>query len=177
MLFAGHNFNRGELMDSFTSLKNKLEATGLYDVLLGTNIYAELKAYAAALDVMFGELDIMLRELFIATAESYGITNRERLLGKERDTYTLEKRREMLIVYEQMMGEKCTKEAFEMVLSGYGLSDFEIVESPADSTVTIDIGDDVPEEIKKMIAERITADFPSHITVEVNFLSDTASNG
>lgn len=159
-------------MDSFTSLKNKLEATGLYDVLSGTNIYAELRAYSAALDVMFDELAVMLRELFICTAESYGIANRERLLGKERDSFTLEKRREMLIVYERMMGEKCTKEAFEALLSGYGLNDFEIAESPFDSTVTISIGDVVPEEIKKLVAERIAADFPSHLTVNTVYLSD-----
>lgn len=164
-------------MDSFTSMKTKLEATGLYSIAQGTNIFDELKAYAAALDELFTQLDVMLGEMFISTAQSYGIVNRELLLGRERDNYPLAKRREMLLVYEQMTDGRCTPEAFEDLLSGYGLSNFKITENPAASKVTIDVSDAVSAEVKKLVEQRVKADFPTHLTVEVNFLSDTADEG
>ncbi len=156
-------------MDSFTSMKSKLEATGLYSVVPGTNIYAELKAYAAGLDVLFETLDVMLRELFIDTAETWGIDNRELLLGRIKDDCTLEKRREMLKIYEQMMGGKCTLEAFNMVLKGYGLNNFEIAELPIRNRVTINVNESVSDEQKSVIEERIAADFPSHLYVAVTY--------
>ncbi|MCD8025632.1 MAG: hypothetical protein LUF33_01500 [Clostridiales bacterium] len=68
-------------MDSFTSMKSKLLPLGLYTIEDGSNLYAELKAYAAGLDSVFENLDTMLREYFIDTAQTYGITEREKLIG------------------------------------------------------------------------------------------------
>ena len=61
-------------MNSFSSMKNKLSAIGIYNIENGSNIYNELKAYSVELDRIFSELDTMLREYFIETAQSYGIT-------------------------------------------------------------------------------------------------------
>ena len=55
-------------------MKNKLSAIGIYNIENGSNIYNELKAYSVELDRIFSELDTMLREYFIETAQSYGIT-------------------------------------------------------------------------------------------------------
>ena len=90
-------------MESFDSMKTKLDALGLYKIEENSNIYAELKSYAAALDEMFAILETMLKELFIDTAEDYGISSREILLGREKDGFSLEKRREMLKIYERQV--------------------------------------------------------------------------
>ena len=60
-------------MNSFESMKTKLEGTGLYDITAKSNIGAELLAYAEGLDSVFDMLEMMERELFIDTAEDFGI--------------------------------------------------------------------------------------------------------
>ncbi len=156
-------------MDSFTSMKTKLEATGLYKIEEGSNIFAELSAYAAGLDVLFETLDKMLAELFIDTAEDYGLSCREELLGKVKNDYPIDRRREMLKIYEQMMGGKCTLDAFEMILRGYGLSDFQIREDVLRKRVTIKVTDNAAPELRALVEERVALDFPTHLLVTVNY--------
>ena len=88
-------------MDSYTSMVKKLTDTKLYSVRTGGRTYAELKAFAAGLDLLFNELDEMLKEYFIDTAQSYGLTERERFTGAVRDDLSIEKRRELLKIREQ----------------------------------------------------------------------------
>ena len=59
-------------MNSFDSMKTKLESTGLYKVTAKSNIRAELLAYAEGLNTEFDMLETMERELFIDTAENCG---------------------------------------------------------------------------------------------------------
>mgnify|MGYP001224039914 CR=1 FL=1 len=95
-------------MDSYTSMVKKLTDTKLYSVRTGGRTYAELKAFAAGLDLLFNELDEMLKEYFIDTAQSYGLTERERFTGAVRDDLSIEKRRELLKIREQTNEEFCT---------------------------------------------------------------------
>lgn len=156
-------------MDSFNSMKTKLDALGIYDITDGKNIFAELKAYSVVFDELFAELGIMLRELFVDTAQTYGIDTRGLLLGKIKAEFPLEQRREMLKIYEQMMGGKCTPEAFDMILKGYGLTNFSVVEGPTHNRLVININDTVTAEHKKLIEEQVNADFPSHLTITINY--------
>ena len=96
-------------------MKSKLIATGLYTLEDSSNTSEELKAFAQELDIIFDTLDEMTREYFIATAQSYGIIERERFIGKERSELPTEQRREMLIIQEQMMGNSCSKGAFGLM--------------------------------------------------------------
>ena len=150
-------------------MKSKLIATGLYTLEDSSNTSEELKAFAQELDIIFDTLDEMTREYFIATAQRYGIIERERFIGKERSELPTEQRREMLLIQEQMMGNSCSKGAFELMLKGTGLSDFTITESFATQAVTVTINDVLTAEIKQMIEEKIRAEFPSHLDVTVTF--------
>ena len=156
-------------MSSYNSMKTKLYATGLYKLDDSSNTAQELKAFAQELDVMFDMLEEMTRECFIATAQSYGIIERERFIGKERSELPTEQRREMLLIQEQMMGNSCSKGAFELMLRGVGLTNFTITESFATQAVTVTINDVLTAEIKQMIEEKILAEFPSHLDVTVTF--------
>lgn len=159
-------------MDSFNSMKSKLDVLGIYNITEGKNIFAELKAYSVVIDELFEELDVMLRELFVDTAQTYGIDTREQLLGRTKEEFPLEQRREILKIYEQMMGGKCTVEAFEMILKGYGLTSFSILEGPTHNRLAITVNDEVTLELKKLVEEQVSADFPSHLTLEVNFAQE-----
>lgn len=156
-------------MDSFNSMKSKIDALGIYDITNGKNIYAELKAYSVVIDELFTELDEMLRELFVDTAQTYGIDTRELLLGKIKDEFPLEQRREILKIYEQMMGGKCTPKAFDMILKGYGLTNFSVVEGPTHNRLVINVNDAVTLEQKKLVEDQVKADFPSHLTITINY--------
>ncbi len=160
-------------MGSYDSMKTKLEPVGLYKVADGSNISNELKAYAEGIDTLFENLDVMTRECFIDTAETYGITQREIFTGKEKDNYTIEQRREMLRLQEQNMGNKCNMEAFSDRLRSFGVYDFYFNEGFSKNVLAIFINDTLSEATKKMIEEKVEAEFPAHLVVSVNYTSET----
>ena len=69
MFYCRYSYDWGEVMNSFDSMKTKLESTGLYKVTAKSNIRAELLVYAEGLNTEFDMLETMERELFIDTAE------------------------------------------------------------------------------------------------------------
>lgn len=158
-------------MDSYTSMVKKLTDTKLYSVRTGGRTYAELKAFAAGLDLLFNELDEMLKEYFIDTAQSYGLTERERFTGAVRDDLSIEKRRELLKIREQTNEEFCTPEGFNKILEGYGLGGFELIENPQKNALTVKIYDALDEQNKAWVNKMIENDFPAHLAVTVDFAS------
>lgn len=158
-------------MDSYTSMVKKLTDTKLYSVRTGGRTYAELKAFAAGLDLLFNELGKMLKEYFIDTAQSYGLTERERFTGAVRDDLSIEKRRELLKIREQTNEEFCTPEGFNKILEGYGLGGFELIENPQKNALTVKIYDALDEQNKAWVNKMIENDFPAHLAVTVDFAS------
>lgn len=84
-------------MNPFLSMKKKLEPLGVYSLSGGTFVEAELKAYAAEFGLLLAAAEELKRELFIRTAERFGLTLREAAAGPEREYLPLEARREMLL--------------------------------------------------------------------------------
>lgn len=156
-------------MDSYTSMVKKLTDTKLYSVRTGGITYAELKAFAAGLDLLFNELDEMLKEYFIDMAQSYGLTERERFTGAVRDDLSIEKRRELLKIREQTNEEFCTPEGFNKILEGYGLGNFKITENPSQNALTVKISDSLSELNKVWVNKMIENDFPAHLEITVEF--------
>lgn len=157
------------MMNSFDSMKTKLEGTGLYRITANSNIKAEISAYATGLDTAFDTLEIMERELFIDTAESFGIAERERFVGKIREEYPIEKRREMLKISEQKIGGKCTPDDFKRIVKGYGVENFTIAEAPLRNRLAVNISDSKTDAEKKLIEKQVNADFPLHLFVTISY--------
>lgn len=155
-------------MNSYNSMKSKLEQSGLYKITSGTNVSNELSAYAVALDVMYKELETIERELFIDTASTYGISSREKFFGKERSDKSLSARREILKAFERMTGESTVK-AFENTIKSYGVSDFDISENFAGSEVVINIRSALSEAEKELVRSRVEEDFPAHLVITINY--------
>lgn len=154
-------------MNSYDSMKNKLNEVGIYNISENSNISKELYAYAEGLDGLFDSLDTMIKECYIETAEDCGIIRREKFLGKERTEYTTEKRREMLKLLEQNMGGKCNSQAFSDILRSCGLTDFSFAESPTGYRLSIHINDILTKEQKDIVAERVNAEFPLHLSIGI----------
>lgn len=158
-------------MNSFESMKTKLEGTGLYDITAKSNIGAELLAYAEGLDSVFNMLEMMERELFIDTAENFGIAERERFVGKVREGYSIEKRRNMLKISEQKVGGKCTPDDFKQIVRGYGVENFTFQEAPSRNRLAINISDSKTDAEKKYIEKCVNADFPLHLNVIISYVN------
>ena len=73
-------------MSEFQIMRNILSSTGIYDVSQGSELYAEIMAYSEGLDMLFDEVNEMLRECFVNTAENYGLTYRESWIKKYNPT-------------------------------------------------------------------------------------------
>lgn len=157
------------MMGSYDSMKEKLNAVGIYSNDENSNISKELSACAEGLDCLFETLDTMTKEYFIETAEDFGIERREKFLGKEKEEYSTEKRRGMLMLQEQNMGGKCTPDAFCDILRSCGLTDFTFTELPTSFRLSITINDMLSQEQKKIVTERIKLEFPLHLLVAINF--------
>lgn len=157
-------------MDSFNSLKQKHLQTGLYKIEENNNIFAELKAYAKGLDYLFDIYDEILREMFVDTAESYGLTERERFMGEVNDNFGSNERRYIINTRECANENFCTVSAFEKMLESYGLKNFKMSENFSGQTVTIAIKDNLTVEQKNYVKGMIEKDFPAHLIVNVNFV-------
>ena len=107
-------------MSEFEIMKKHLEDTGLYNIVPGGIVYAELKAYAAGLDILFDEAEELIRECFIPTAESYGLELREALVQRVNLLNTLEGRRNALINAFAISSEDFTYEGMDKVAASFG---------------------------------------------------------
>lgn len=157
------------MMSSYDSMKNKLNKTGIYNIDENSNIASELKACSLGLDALFNTLDSMTKEYYIETAEDFGIFRREKFLGKEKTEYSIEKRREMLILQEQNMGKKCNAEYFSDILKSCGLSDFTFNEYPNAFKIMVTVNDTLTQEQKAVVTQRINLEFPLHLTKIINY--------
>lgn len=156
-------------MDSFNSIKQKHLQTGLYNIDINSNIYAELKAYAKGLDYLFDFYDEILNELFIDTAQSYGLTERERFMGVVNNNFGSSDRREIIKTREYTNENFCSLGAFEKILESYGLKKFKITENFSGQTVTISINDSLSVTQKNYVRSMVEKDFPVHLIVNVVF--------
>lgn len=153
-------------MDSYTSMKTKLTQTGLYDVLVGTLTHNELKAYALELDKLRKELEEMTREYYIVTAQSYGLSEREKFLGKVRNEYDINKRRQLLIFEERPLETAASIVDFINFLKGCGIDDF-YIDQRYNNTMSITIYDTVSPVRQKELNQRILAELPPHYIVKI----------
>lgn len=156
-------------MDSYTSMKSKLEKLKLYDFEKGKYIKAELLVYADEIDRIDAELEKLMKEYFISTAEDYGLTARERFIGVERSELELSHRREMLLGRENILSTGFTREAFENVLYSLGLKDFQIIEDFEGFRTIIDVDDTVSEEEQDVIRDSAERIFPAHLDITIRF--------
>lgn len=156
-------------MTSYESMKQKLAPMGLYSLSSGSEVDCELKAYAMGLQPLFDELDMLEREAFIPTAETFGLRERERFIGKERDDLNTEERRERLICAEQCMGDDATLRGFEKFMRSCGLKKFEVVEYPTRARIEIFVNDLLPPGEKNLVVEKISREVPAHMNTIIHF--------
>lgn len=128
-------------MTSYDSMRSKLISTGLYRVSEGDAVDCELKAYSEELDRVYSELDVLLREAFVQTAETYGITEREKFIGKERSDLTLEGRRELLMLRETSASGGHGIADLNQVIESLGVTDYTVTVVQQQCKITVEVND------------------------------------
>lgn len=155
------------MSDTYISMKNALSTLSLYDF-DDTNISNELKVYAYVLDELNNELNVMLDECFIDTASSYGLSQRELIIGDVRNDLSVDKRREMLKLRESICKSSFTVEKIKESLKSFGLQ-FELKEYPSLYIVNIDARGSYSAKEQVWIRNEVEKIMPAHLTAQVIF--------
>ncbi len=109
-------------MTELEHLCELLSETGLYDPGDNSVIYAELAAYAEGLELFFGELEELLRECFVSTAEAEGLTMREAIIRRMNFNHTLAGRRSALTAAMSVGTRDVTSGDLAKVIASFGLT-------------------------------------------------------
>lgn len=151
------------------SLIKALSSVGLYDLSEGTLVRCELEVYSEALEELRTELETMLRECFLSTAETYGLSRRERIWGKVRDDLPEDMRRQMLILRKSFGFDDFTPEGVGKVLGFLGVKG-EIYEYPSLSRMVVDLrNESFTQGERSFILSQIKAVLPAHLEIDTVF--------
>lgn len=158
-------------MNSFESLIRNLSGVRNYSFREGTVNFAEISAVGAGLDLVFREIDTLLREGFLCTAQSYGLSKVEETFGKERSDLPNTTRREMLVARSLLNCNDFTREGVKRILAALGATG-RLGESATTGSLVIYIGDrGFTEGEKSFIRSQLSVLLPAHITPEIFFSS------
>ena len=156
-------------MESINLLKSKLEPLGLYNLEQGTLVNAELMAYAVALDILYDKLDEIEKEMFIDTAEDYGLSLREKAYGYKRTSVSAATRREMLNYRSSITSNDFNKESIEDALKASGIDGY-IIEVPSEYLMHVNCLQVVDTEVSNNEVESRAQKFmPAHVKTIFDF--------
>lgn len=156
-------------MTALQSITKKLNPIAVYDIREGTNIFAELSAYAYALDKHRDNMETVLRECFISTAESYGIEIREKVFGNIRRDYTKEQRREMLRLRRGFGESDFTPAGFDKFMRSLGVGSYNLLEMSGTDEVSVTLNNTFNSTDTKWIENQINQIMPAHLIVYVYY--------
>ncbi len=154
-------------MTAYESMSSKLLQTGLYGIEQGGAVDCELKAYAVELDRIYTELDVLLREAFVPTAQTYGISEREKFIGKERTDLTLARRRELLMLRETRASGGHGSADLNQLIEALGVTDYLVTIVQRHCKITITVNDSLTAEQKADFEKSVKAFTP--VTFETIF--------
>lgn len=163
------------MVTTIESFIKKLEPLGVYDISEGTNICAELSAYAEALDKHRENMDEALRECFISTAEGYGIEIREKVFGQLRERYTNSKRREMLSLRRSLGENDFTRAGLDRFMASLGVDSYSLQELYGTYTIIVTISNTFTDTEAKWIEKQIKEIMPAHLITLVYYGGSTFS--
>ena len=152
-------------MSEFQIMRNILSATGIYDISRGEPEYAEIMAYAEGLDMLFGEVEEMFRECFVATAESYGLTYREGWIKKYNLDRSVDGRRNLIIKTLSVCQTDYTYSGMKKISDSFNINgNFHAHTSPL--KVTFECTDDLTNSQKNIIENQMKRFMPCWLPFE-----------
>lgn len=162
-------------MNPLDSMRKQMSATGLYALSGTTLVDAELRAYAAGLAAAAAAVEELQREMFVQTAESYGLALRERLfaLPAQEDTA---RRRAALAALGAVTPRGFTRKAIEETLCGVGIL-CELCENTQDRLVYLNmLSEGDAQQARTQKAEAAGKFLPANLGAELDFRSISWNN-
>lgn len=157
-------------MNAFESMSEKLSKTGLYDTSEGKLVYAELMAYAEGLDIYYNIIDELLRECFVSTAETYGLTSRENMISVFNNNTDIDGRRKSII---SALSVHCTdfiEEKFKKCIDIFNINGTFTYDAE-NYKMIFECTDDIAQENREALVKQLKAFNPAHLDFEVVFPS------
>ena len=155
------------MKSSFETMYSALSCTSLYSD-DAENLRAELMAYATVFDEINKELCDMLNERFVCSAESYGLSEIERIIGAERNDLDIYKRRQSLMLRGAINSQCFTPDAIKEALRSFSF-EFELQEFPQASMVVVKAVGEYSLSLIRWITAQVLRIMPAHLMVQVVF--------
>ncbi len=156
-------------MSVINSFIKILTPLNIYNLNQSTNVYKELLVYANELDKLNFEMDTLLREGFVYTAESYGLSNIEKIYTAEDKTNTPELRREKIIGRLSINDSSFTLKDMKNSLLSLGVQEYKIIEYPSRNKIVIEISGEYTNSEVAFIKAEIEKLAPVSYEVQVTF--------
>ena len=134
----------------------------------------ELRTYADELERLYAELDAMLAERFIATAEDSGLREYEELFGPACDTLPTQTRRERLLKRLSLGEGDFTPAGVRKALESCGLA-CTVTEFPALNRLNLVATADYTKAEQALIRREVAKTIPPHIEYQLVFRTMTWS--
>ena len=151
----------------YENMLSRLAPVGVYAA-DAPYLHAELKAYAAEIELLYTELDAMFRERFITTAEGEGLAVYERLFGPERAEESAEDRREKLLLRMNLGEGDFTPAGIRKALDSLGL-EYVISEFPELNKLNVTAVTDYTAAEQAWIRREVEKIIPAHIEFQLTF--------
>lgn len=146
-----------------------LSPLNIYNLSENTNVYKELMTYAQELDLINLQLDILLRESFIITAEDYGLSLIEKIYTAPSADEDNSLRRERILNRLNIDDSCFTLEKIKNSITGFGAENFQILEFPDRYNIVVEIYGDYDETKISFIKNEVRKIMPAHQKNEVYF--------
>ena len=156
------------MIQSKASMENYLARIPLYDV-KNESLSNELTVYSLLIDELNLEIEKMLCECFIDTASSYGLENKELLISDVRDDLTVEQRRAMLKLRENIDSSSFTVSKIKEACDSFALCKCKFTEYPSLYTVAIEILGNYTSAQISLIKQQIKKIIPAHLALSISF--------
>ena len=160
-------------MSSYESMVKAMSAVKAYKLDGNTYVDKELFAYSAALDVFSEEIDEIIRECIVATAENEGLSFYEKLVGTLDDKADIETRRAMIISLLNLNTNDNTHNGIKRFFESIGL-ECDILENPSIFDLYImPLGGNFTASEKRYMINRAKKFLPCHLTFTIDFRTST----
>lgn len=146
-----------------------LTPLGIYRLSDNSRVYRELSVWAEEFDLLQAETEGLLRELFIVTAENYGIAVNEGIYTAPNEAEGLSLRRQRLLNRLNLNGNCFTLKEITSAIRDFGAADFQIIEFHSRYNVVVEIYGDYSDASIEFIKGEIKKIMPAHLITEVYF--------
>ncbi len=149
-------------MSVISTLVKNLQPLNLYSLNKSSKVYCELSVYAKEFELLISQFELLLRECFVQTAQTYGLDNIEHIYMQPATNLATEVRRKRILDRLNINDGNYTLEGVKKSIECFGVENFEILEYPKRNLLVVELYSEYTEDelqfIKSEIKKLVPAD-------------------